>query len=138
MTAFLLILLALGGCADALDTGVLPAPPVDTAWIGAGALVETFPADAGPLPCEQDLVLEPGELTLGAAGAGAAVVHGCAVGVGVACDAALLALADPELREGDVVGVRLADGAPASGEGVCLLRWTTGETTAVLELVVRW
>lgn len=135
----LLPILLLSGCLDAVDTGTLPTPPVDTAWVGAGAaVVETFPADAGPLPCPQDLVLEPAELTLGAAGAAAAVVHGCAVGVGVACDAALLALADPELREGDVVGVRLADGAPATGEGVCLVRWEAEGTTAVLELVVRW
>lgn len=131
-----LILLA---CAGSIDTGQLPEPPVDTAWIGGGAgNVSAQVLDAGPLPCEQELELDPPELTLGAAGAAAATVHGCAQGAAAQCDVELEALVEPELREGDVVGVRLTSAAPASGEGVCLVRWGDGETTQVVELRVRW
>lgn len=132
-------LLTVAGCVVEGDTGTLPTPPIDTAWIGGGAgNVSAEVLEAGPLPCEQELELDPPELTLGAAGAAAATVHGCAQGVAAQCDVELEALVEPELREGDVVGVRLTAAAPASGEGVCLVRWGDGETTQVVELRVRW
>jgi len=120
----MLLAALVAGCVVDGDTGTLPTPPIDTAWIGGGAgNVSAEVLEAGPLPCEQDLELDPPELTLGAAGAAAATVHGCAQGVAAQCDVAIEALVEPELREGDVVGVRLNSAAADTGEGGLRVRW---------------
>lgn len=134
----MLTVLILLACATPTDTGQLPEPPLDTAWTGAGSLLDVELDEAGPLPCSQELELDPPEVQIGAAGAASSTVHGCAQGVGVACDVWGGALADAALREGDVVGVRLTSAAADTGEGGCLLRWADGQTTQVVELRVRW